>query len=111
VKTTAGLLAASPLQPAGSSLATGCAFERTMAAPHISGPEPTVPYRLTQEPDSGYQPIIDLIRSAVSSVRMTMSELADDDAVTALTNAHRRGVDVSDPRYRIPRSRHQPGGL
>ena len=25
---------------------------------------------------------------------MTMYELADDDAVTALTDAHRRGVDV-----------------
>jgi hypothetical protein len=61
-----------------------------MAAPHVS----PVPYRLIQEPDAGYQPIIDLIRSAVSSVRMTTYELADDDAVTALADAHRRGVDV-----------------
>ena len=61
-----------------------------MAAPHVS----PVPYRLIQEPDAGYQPIIDLIRSAVSSVRMTTDELAEDDAVTALADAHRRGVDV-----------------
>jgi phosphatidylserine/phosphatidylglycerophosphate/cardiolipin synthase-like enzyme len=61
-----------------------------MAAPHVS----PVPYRLIQEPDAGYQPIIDLIRSAVSPVRMTMYERAEDDAVTALADAHRRGVDV-----------------
>lgn len=82
-----------------------------MAAPHISGPEPTVPYRLTQEPDSGYQPIIDLIRSAVSSVRMTTYELAEDDAVTALADAHRRGVDVKvilDPHSTVSTPTKQP---
>ena len=90
-KTTTGLLARiAVVAVAVSSLAAGRAFERTIAAPHVS----PVPYRLIQEPDAGYQPIIDLIRSAVSSVRMTTDELAEDDAVTALADAHRRGVDV-----------------
>ena len=82
-----------------------------MAAPHISGSEPTVPYRLTQEPDSGYQPIIDLIRSAVSSVRMTTYAHAEDDAVTALADAHRRGVDVKvilDPHSTVSTPTKQP---
>ena len=90
-KTTTGLLACiAVVAVAVSSLAAGRAFERTIAAPHVS----PVPYRLIQEPDAGYQPIIDLIRSAVSSVRMTTYELAEHDAVTALADAHRRGVDV-----------------
>ena len=77
------------------------------AAPHVS----PVPYRLIQEPDAGYQPIIDLIRSAVSSVRMTTDELAEDDAVTALADAHRRGVDVKvilDPHSTVSTPTRRP---
>ena len=78
-----------------------------MAAPHVS----PVPYRLIQEPDAGNQPIIDLIRSAVSSVRMTTYEHAEDDAVTALADAHRRGVDVKvilDPHSTVSTPTKQP---
>ena len=72
----------------------------------FAGPLPAHP-----RPDAGYQPIIDLIRSAVSSVRMTMYELADDDAVTALADAHRRGVDVKvilDPHSTVSTPTKQP---
>jgi phosphatidylserine/phosphatidylglycerophosphate/cardiolipin synthase-like enzyme len=79
---------------AASAISTSCAFAPTLATPHIAGIDSTVAYRLIQEPDAGYQPIIDLIHNAVSSVRMTMYELADDDADEALIDAHRRGVDV-----------------
>ena len=107
-KTTTGLLARiAVVAVAVSSLAAGRAFERTMAAPHVS----PVPYRLIQEPDAGYQPIIDLIRSAVSSVRMTTYEHAEDDAVTALADAHRRGVDVKvilDPHSTVSTPTKQP---
>jgi len=95
MRTLTGLLARiAAAAVAVSSLSTGCAFERTIATPHLPGPDSVVPYRLIQQPDAGYQPIIDLIRSSISSVRMTMYELSDDTAVTALIDAHRRGVDV-----------------
>jgi cardiolipin synthase A/B len=42
-----------------SSLAGGCTFDRTLAVPR-----PDTTLQLIQEPDAGYQPIIDLIRSA-----------------------------------------------
>ena len=107
-KTTTGLLARiAVVAVAVSSLAAGRAFERTIAAPHVS----PVPYRLIQEPDAGYQPIIDLIRSAVSSVRMTTYEQAEDDAVTALADPHRRGVDVKvilDPHSTVSTPTKQP---
>jgi phosphatidylserine/phosphatidylglycerophosphate/cardiolipin synthase-like enzyme len=95
MRTLTGLLARIAVAAvAVSSLSTGCAFERTMTAPHGAGHDTSVPYRLIQEPDAGYQPIIGLIRSSVSSVRMTMYALSDDAAVAAMTDAHRRGVDV-----------------
>jgi len=107
-KTTTGLRARiAVVAVAVSTLAAGRAFERTMAAPHVS----PVPYRLIQEPDAGYQPIIDLIRSAVSSVRMTTYAHAEDDAVTALADAHRRGVDVKvilDPHSTVSTPTKQP---
>ena len=94
MRISAGLLSrVAAVTVAISSIATGCAFGRTPATPHISV-DSDHPYRLIQEPDAGYQPIIDLIRSSTRSVRMTMYELADDAAVAALTDAHRRGVDV-----------------
>jgi phosphatidylserine/phosphatidylglycerophosphate/cardiolipin synthase-like enzyme len=77
-----------------SAISTSCAFAPTLVAPHVAGIDSTVPYRLIQEPDDGYQPIIDLTRTAVSSIRMTMYELADDDAAEALVDARNRGVDV-----------------
>ena len=57
------------------------------------------PYQLIQEPDAGYQPILDLIRSAQHCVQMTMYELSDPDAVAALIDAHHRdaGVTVTWP--------------
>src|SRR6516164_3338881 len=41
-------------------------------------------YRLVQEPDAGYAPIIGLISGAARSVRNTMYELTDPAAVSAL---------------------------
>ena len=51
-------------------------------------------YQLIQEPDAGYSPIIGLISGATRSVRITMYELTDPAAVTALIDAHNRGVDT-----------------
>ena len=87
-KTTTGLLARiAVVAVAVSSLAAGRAFERTMAAPHVS----PVPYRLIQEPDAGYQPIIDLIRSAVSSG-------ADDDVRARRGRRGHRTCRCAPPR-------------
>ena len=58
-----------------------------MAAPHVS----PVPYRLIQEPDAGYQPIIDLIRSAVSSG-------ADDDVRARRGRRGHRTCRCAPPR-------------
>jgi cardiolipin synthase len=95
MRISTGLLARTAVVAvAASAISTSCAFAPTLATPHIAGIDSTVPYRLIQEPDAGYQPIIDLIHTAVSSVRMTMYELDDNDAVEALIDAHHRGVDV-----------------
>jgi len=51
-------------------------------------------YQLIQEPDAGYAPIIGLISNATRSVRITMYELTDPTAVSALIDAHNRGVDT-----------------
>jgi cardiolipin synthase len=77
-----------------SSLVGGCTFGRTLAVTGAHTPNASAPYQLIQEPDAGYQPIIDLIGSATHSVRMTMYELTDPDAVAALIDAHQRSIDV-----------------
>lgn len=51
-------------------------------------------YQLIQEPDEGYGPVIGVIEQAQRSVRMTMYELRDPQAVAALIAAHDRGVDT-----------------
>lgn len=51
-------------------------------------------YQLLQEPNAGYSRIIGLISGAARSVRVTMYELTDPAAVTALIDAHNRGVDT-----------------
>jgi cardiolipin synthase A/B len=51
-------------------------------------------YQLIQEPDAGYSAVIGLISGAARSVRITMYELTDPAAVTALIDAHNRGVDT-----------------
>jgi hypothetical protein len=45
------------------------------------------PYRLVQEPAAGYSQIVDVIGTAQQSVRMTMYELADPNALQALIAA------------------------
>ena len=44
-------------------------------------------YRLIQEPEAGYSPIIGLISGAARSVRITMYELTDPAAIDALVDA------------------------
>ena len=51
-------------------------------------------YQLIQEPDAGYAPVIGLISNAARSVRLTMYELTDPAAVSALIDAHNRGVET-----------------
>ncbi|PBA42250.1 phospholipase D-like domain-containing protein [Mycobacterium avium] len=91
---TRALVRAVAASLAVSSLATGCAFGRTVALTRTDHSDASAPYQLIQEPDAGYRPLIDLIRGATRSVRMTMYELTDPNAVDALIDAHRRAVDV-----------------
>jgi len=51
-------------------------------------------YQLVQEPDAGYAPIVGLINGATHSIRITMYELTDPAAISALIDAHNRGVDT-----------------
>jgi cardiolipin synthase A/B len=80
---------------AGAAICTltgGCAFARpTMISRNA---DPAAPYQLIQEPDDGYEPILNLIRSARHSVQMTMYQLSDPDAIDALVDARHRGLDV-----------------
>jgi cardiolipin synthase len=80
---------------AGAAICTltgGCAFGHPTMASRSA--DPAAPYQLIQEPDDGYEPILNLIRSARHSVQMTMYQLSDPDAVDALVDARRRGLDV-----------------
>jgi len=68
----------------------GTAFNNFAAPAHAADAN----YQLIQEPDAGYSPIIGLISGAVRSIRITMYELTDPAAVTALIDAHHRGLDT-----------------
>jgi len=61
------------------------------APPVSSG---TTTYTLLTEPDQGLQPIYDLLSSAAKSIDMTMYELSDTQAITILTAAAAKGLDV-----------------
>lgn len=54
----------------------------------------TSSYTLIQEPQEGYQFIYDFISAAKKSIDMTMYELSDPKAQTALQDAAKRGVTV-----------------
>lgn len=75
-----------------STLTGGCAFGHPTTTSRSA--DPAAPYQLIQEPDDGYEPILNLIRAARHSVQMTMYQLADPDAVDALIDARHRGLDV-----------------
>lgn len=51
-------------------------------------------HRLIQEPEAGYSAVLGIIGQARRTLRMTMYELADSTALSALVDAHRRGVDT-----------------
>ena len=70
----------------------GCAALTTATVPPAQAADTN--YQLIQEPDAGYSPIIGLISGAARSVRVTMYELTDPAAVSALIDAHNRGVDT-----------------
>lgn len=54
----------------------------------------TATYQLVQEPDAGYQPLLDLLHGARREIRMTMYQLTDRDVIAELIAAHRRGVST-----------------
>ncbi|MHB8894532.1 MAG: phospholipase D-like domain-containing protein [Candidatus Geothermincolia bacterium] len=65
-------------------------------------PATTSSYTLITEPQAGYQPIYDFISEAKKTVDMTMYQLSDPKAQSALISAAKRGVKVrvlldSDP--------------
>lgn len=74
---------------AGLTLAFGSG---ACATPHVHAAD--TDYRLVQEPEAGYNPIVGLITSASRAVHITMYELTDPAAITALVDAHHRGVDT-----------------
>jgi len=77
---------------ATAAVCCGCVAFTTSTAPRAHATDSN--YLLIQEPDAGYPPIVDLISGAARSVRITMYELTDPAAVTALIDAHNRGVDT-----------------
>lgn len=81
---------------AAAALVTACSSLHSLSAPASpAGPGAEhSSYRLLQEPEAGYAAIVDIIRHARRSLRMTMYELADPDALGALIDAHRRGVNT-----------------
>lgn len=65
-------------------------------------PATTASYALHVEPQAGYQPVYDFISAAKKTLDMTMYQLSDSKAQSALISAARRGVKVrvlldSDP--------------
>ncbi len=83
---------------AGSVGSVGCDSQPgTPAALNSTTPLTSAPagsLSLLTEPDQGVQPIYALIGSAHHSIDLTMYELVDSRAETALITAARRGVDV-----------------
>ncbi|MBI4748248.1 MAG: hypothetical protein HY774_07140 [Acidobacteria bacterium] len=55
---------------------------------------PTTQLELFPQPDTGRQPIIDLINSATRTIDAEMDELTDLEALSALKTAAQRGVQV-----------------
>jgi cardiolipin synthase A/B len=51
-------------------------------------------YQIIQEPDAGYSFVTDLISNAARSIHVTIYQLTDPNVVTALIDAHHRGIDV-----------------
>jgi cardiolipin synthase A/B len=70
----------------------GCLAFTTSTAPSALAAD--ADYQLVQEPDAGYSAVIGLISGAARSVRITMYELTDPAAVTALIDAHNRSIDT-----------------
>lgn len=79
---------------AAMALLTGCSAPALPAGnPPTSNAGQRV-YRLIQEPEAGYSAVLGIIGQARRTLRMTMYELADSTALSALVDAHRRGVDT-----------------
>lgn len=81
---------------AAAALLTGCSPVASRAggpaSPALSAAQGA--YRLIQEPEDGYSAVIAIIAKARRTLRMTMYELADSAVVSALIDAHRRGVQL-----------------
>lgn len=80
---------------AAAALLTGCSSLHSLAGdpsppPALSADHSS--YRLIQEPESGYSVVLDVIRQARRTLRITMYELADPAAVGAVIDAQSRGV-------------------
>lgn len=89
----AGIIGRCAVAAAVAAGSAACTANALSAPPLHQGPAAGA-YRLIQEPDDGYQFVVDLINGAARSVRMTMYELADRDVVDALIDAHERQVTV-----------------
>jgi phosphatidylserine/phosphatidylglycerophosphate/cardiolipin synthase-like enzyme len=93
MNTLAGIIVRCAVTAAVAAGGAGCTANALSAPPVRPGPA-AGGYRLIQEPDDGYQFVVELINGAARSVRMTMYELADRDVVDALIGAHQRQVSV-----------------
>jgi cardiolipin synthase len=70
----------------------GCVAFTTSPVPRAHATDAN--YQLIQEPEAGYSAVIGLVGGATRSVRITMYELTDPAAITALIDAHNRAVDT-----------------
>lgn len=126
---TAGLLtactAATPHAEPAATTAPGVRATRlppgnpaTTAAPTATPPAPPPTPRLLVEPDDGYRPVDAFIAGARHSLDMTMYELSDPTAESALTADAARSVDVrvlldaddGGSRYNAPAFSELAGG-
>jgi phosphatidylserine/phosphatidylglycerophosphate/cardiolipin synthase-like enzyme len=88
-----GGLAATGAAVLTAVLTTACATAPAAPPPSLTTPPPGA-LSLLVEPDDGVAPIYALLRSARTSIDVTIYELADDALVKILDDAAARGVDV-----------------
>ncbi len=71
---------------------TACAPRAPHAGAVVPHGRDAASYLLIQEPDSTFEPILGVIKSATKSIRMEMYELVSPAAIRALVDTHKRGV-------------------
>ena len=82
-----------------------CALVTPAAAIQPAGVASTPTVSVFVEPSAGDGPVLSMLKSARTSIRLEVYELTDSDILTALASAKRRGVSV-----RVLLEQHPFGG-